>query len=63
MHIKYYRKHVFVENVWPALGAICPGFNPQLRQGFLCLISCFAVVVFLVFGQNMIYGTLMKPIA
>jgi len=24
-----------------ALGARCPGFNPQLRQEFLCLIFCF----------------------
>jgi len=29
-----------------ALGARGPGFNPQLRQGFLCLIFCFVVVVF-----------------
>ena len=32
-----------------ALGARGPGFNPQLRQGFLCLIFCFVVVVFLLF--------------
>ena len=86
MHVKYYRKDVFVENVWPAnlalfvyvsthcvvtvkwldynrysqltrwcsgnasaLGARGPGFNPRLRQGFLCLIFCFVVVVLLLF--------------
>jgi len=86
MHVKYYRKDVFVENVWPAnlalfvyvstqcvetvkwldynrysqltrwcsgnasaLGARGPGFNPRLRQGFLCLIFCFVVAVFLLF--------------
>ena len=32
-----------------ALGASCPGFNPRLRQGFLCLIFCIGVVVFLLF--------------
>jgi len=85
MHVKYYRKDAFVENVWPAnlalfvyvsthcvetvkwldynwftqltrwcsgnayaLGARGPGFNPRLRQGFLCLIFCI-VVVFLLF--------------
>jgi len=86
MHVKYYRKDVFVENVWPANLALfvyvsthcvetvkwfdynqyyqltrwCsgnasaldtrgPGFNPRLRQGFLCLIFCIVVVVFLLF--------------
>jgi len=34
-----------------ALGARGPGFNPQLRQGFLCMIFCF-VVVFLLFCQK-----------
>ena len=32
-----------------ALGSKGPGFNPRLRQGFLCLIFCFVVVVFLLF--------------
>jgi len=32
-----------------ALGARCPGFNTRLRQGFLCLIFCIVVVVFLLF--------------
>ena len=32
-----------------ALGARRPGFNPRLRQGFLCLIFCIVVVVFLFF--------------
>ena len=32
-----------------ALSARGPGFNPRLRQGFLCLIFCFVVVVFLLF--------------
>ena len=31
------------------LGARGPGFNYRLRQGFLCLIFCFVVVVFLLF--------------
>ena len=35
-----------------ALGARCPVFNPRLRQGFLCLIFCFIVVVFLLFVQK-----------
>ena len=35
-----------------ALGARGPGFNPRLRQGFLCLIFCFVVVVFLLFVQK-----------
>jgi len=34
------------------LSARGPGFNPQLRQGFLCLIFCFVVVVFLLFCQK-----------
>ena len=86
MHVKYYRKNVFVENVWPAnlalfvyvsthcvktvkwldynrysqltqwcsgnastLDARGPGFNPRIRQGFLCFIFCFVVVVSLLF--------------
>ena len=32
-----------------ALGARGPGFNPRLRQGFLCLTFCIVVVVFLLF--------------
>ena len=32
-----------------ALGARSPGFNTRLWQGFLCLIFCFVVVVFLPF--------------
>ena len=32
-----------------ALGARGPGFNPRLRQGFLCLIFCIVVVVFILF--------------
>jgi len=32
-----------------ALDARGPGFNPRLRQGFLCLIFCIVVVVFLLF--------------
>ena len=35
-----------------ALGARGPGFNPWLRQGFLCLIFCFVVVVLLLFCQK-----------
>jgi len=33
----------------PALGARCPGFNSRIRQGFLYLMFCFVVVVFLPF--------------
>ena len=29
-----------------------PGFNPRLRQGFLCLMFCFVVVVFFLFVKN-----------
>ena len=32
-----------------ALGARGPGFNPRLRQGFLCLIFCIVVVGFFSF--------------
>ena len=35
-----------------ALGARGPGFNPQPRQGFLCLIFYFVVFVFLLFCQK-----------
>jgi len=38
-----------------ALGARVSGFSPQLQQGFLCLIFCFVVVVFLLFCQNTHY--------
>jgi len=37
-----------------ALGARGPGFNPRIRQGFLCFIFCFVVVVFLLFCQKQI---------
>jgi len=40
----------------PPLEARGPGFNPRLRQGFLCLIFCFVVVVFLLFcPKHIIY--------
>ena len=29
-----------------------PGFNPRIRQGFLCLIFCFVVVVILLFVKT-----------
>jgi len=32
-----------------ALGARGPGFNSRIRQGFLCFIFCFVVVVFFLF--------------
>ena len=35
-----------------ALGARGPGFNPRIRQGFLCFIFCFVVAVFLLFCQK-----------
>jgi len=35
-----------------ALGARGPGFNSRLRQGFLGLIFCFVVVVFLLFDHQ-----------
>jgi len=38
-----------------ALGPKGPGFNPRLPQGFLCLIFCFIVVVFLLFCQKTHY--------
>ena len=41
-----------------ALGARSPGFNPQLRQGFLYLIFCFVVVVFLLsLSKNTLFVT------
>jgi len=40
-----------------AVGARSPGFNPRLRQGLLCLIFCFVVVVFLLFVQNTLFIT------
>jgi len=86
MHVKYYRKDVIVENVWPAnlalfvyvsthcvetvkwldynqyaqltrwcsgnasaLGTRGPGFNPRLRQGFLCLIFVLLSLCFYFF--------------
>ena len=33
-----------------ALGARCPGFNPGLRQGFLCLN--FVLLLFCFFSHN-----------
>jgi len=40
------------------LGARCPGFNSRLRQGLLCLIICFVVVVFLLFcPKHILCGT------
>ena len=39
-----------------ALGARGPGFNPRLGHGFLCLMFCFVVVVFLLFcPKHIIY--------
>jgi len=35
-----------------ALSARGPGFNPWIRQGFLCFIFCFVGVVFLLFCQK-----------
>jgi len=35
-----------------ALGARGPGFNPRIRQVFLCFIFCFVVVVFLRFCKK-----------
>jgi len=35
-----------------ALGARGPGFNPHIRQRFLCFIFCFVVVVFLFFCKK-----------
>ena len=35
-----------------ALGARGPGFNSWLRHGFLCLMFCFGIVVFLLFVQK-----------
>ena len=32
-----------------ALGARGPRFNPRIRQGFLCFMFCFVVVVLLLF--------------
>ena len=41
-----------------ALGAKGPGFNPRLRQGVLCLIFCFVVVVSLLFlSKNTLFLT------
>jgi len=40
-----------------ALGARGPGFNPWLRQGFLCLMLCFVVVVFLLFCPKTHYSS------
>ena len=41
-----------------ALSARGPRFNPRLRQGFLCLIFCFVVVVFLPFCPKSHYLSL-----
>ena len=38
-----------------ALGARGPGFNPRLRQGFLCLSFCFVVVVFSLFCPKKLF--------
>jgi len=38
-----------------ALGARGPGFNPRLRQGFLCFMFYFVVVVILLFCQKTHY--------
>ena len=38
-----------------ALGARGPGFNPQLRQGFLCLIFVLLLLRFYFFGQKTHY--------
>jgi len=41
-----------------ALGARGPGFNARFRQGFLCLIVCFVVDVFLLFlSKNTLFIT------
>jgi len=45
---RYYQLTRWCSGKASALGARGPGFNPRLRQGFLCLIFCF-VVVFLLF--------------
>jgi len=45
-----------------ALGARGPEFNSSLRQGFLCLIFCFVVVVFLLFCPKTHYFSQKFPI-
>jgi len=46
---QYYQLTLWCSGKASALGARGPGFNPHLLAGFLCLIVCFVVVVFLLF--------------
>jgi len=51
-HNRYYQLTRWWGGNASALGARGPGFNPHIRQWFLCFIFCFVVVVYLLFCKK-----------